>query len=128
MASKLLSPESEQLTFICGLGWPEVSRYYLSHRRQGMWEFWEQPAGSRQAGMVFGWLADDKPREAEVAKRLMGDFLGTFKATNEPKGEIVQGLLSIKEIQRVLRKHTRRHESNLLKFPIRPTPTDTTVA
>jgi len=128
MAYKVLSPESEQLTFICGLGWPEVSRYYLSNRRRGMWEFWEQPPGRRTARMVFAWMDDETPAEAEVAKRMLGDFLGTFKAAALPKGEKVQGLLSIKEIQRVLRKHDALSGSSLLKFPIRPTPTDTTAA
>ncbi len=128
MAYNVLSPESEQLTFICGLGWPEVSRYYLSNRRRGMWEFWEQPAGSRQARMVFAWMSEEGPAEGEVAKRLLGDYLGTFKAAALPKGETVQGLLSIKEIQRVLRKHDERSESSLLRFPIRPAPTDKTAA
>jgi len=128
MAYKVLSPESEQLTFICGLGWPKVSRYYLSSRRHGMWEFWEQPPGSSQARMVFAWMGDEAPSESEVAKRMLGDFLGTFKAAALPKGETVQGLLSIKEIQRVLRKHHARSDSSLLRFPILPAPTDTTAA
>jgi len=128
MAFEVLSPESEQLTFVCGLGWPEVSRYYLSNRRRGMWEFWEQPPGSRQARMVFGWMDEESPPESEVAKRMLSDYLGTFKAGALPKGEIVQGLLSIKEIQRILRKHAERSESSLLRFPIRPTSTDTTAA
>ena len=95
MAYKVLPPESEQLTFICGLGWPEVSRYYLSNRRQGMWEFWEQSPRSQQARMVFAWLGEDSPPELEVAQRMLGDYLGTFKAAALPKGETVQGLLSI---------------------------------
>ncbi len=128
MAYKVLSPESEQLTFICGLGWPEVSRYYLSNRRQKMWEFWEQPPGSQHARMVFAWMDDDGPAAGEVAKRMLGDFLGTFNAATRPRGETVQGLLSIKEIQRVLRKHNTRSDSSLLKFPIRPTSTDTPAA
>jgi hypothetical protein len=128
MAYKVLSPESEQLTFICGLGWPEVSRYYLSSRSQGMWEFWEQPPGSSQARMVFGWLGEGSPPEAEVAKRMLDDYLGTFKEATLPKGDMVQGLLSIREIRRVLRKHDARSESSLLRFPIRPTSTDTTAA
>lgn len=128
MAYKVLSPESEQLTFICGLGWPEVSRYYLSNRRQGMWEFWEQPPGSRTARMIFGWMDDESPADAEVAKRMLGDFLGTFKAAALPRGEMVQGLLSIKEIKRILRKHDARSDSSLLEFPTRAEPTDTTAA
>ncbi len=128
MVFKVLSPESEQLTFICGLGWPEVSRYYLSNRRPGMWEFWEQPPGSRQARMVFAWMGDDTPPESEVAKRMLADFLGTFKAAVLPQGETVQGLLSIKEIQRVLRRHDERSESKLLKFPVPRLPSDTPAA
>lgn len=128
MACTILSPESEQLTFICGLGWPEVSRYYLSKRRRGMWEFWEQPPGSAKARTVFSWMGEESPPEAEVAKRMLSDYLGAFKATALPKGETVQGLLSIKEIQRILRKHDERSESGLLRFPIRPTSTDTTAA
>jgi len=93
-----------------------------------MWEFWEQRPGRRQACKVFGWLGEGSPPEAEVAKRLLGDYLGTFKPATLPKGETVQGLLSIKEIQRVLRKHDERRKSSLLEFPIRPTPTDSTAA
>ena len=128
MAYKVLSPESEQLTFLCGLGWPEVTRYYLSSRRRGLWEFWEQPPGCQQARLVFGWMAEASPPEAEVAKRLLRDYLGTFKAAALPKGELVQGLLSIKEIQRILRKHDESSESGLLEFPIRPTPSGTSAA
>lgn len=128
MACTILSPESEQLTFICGLGWPEVTRYYLSRRRPGMWEFWEQSPASAQARMVFAWMGEESPPEAEVAKRMLSDFLGAFKAASLPKGETVQGLLSIKEIQRILRKHDERSESSLLRFPIRPTSTDTPAA
>ena len=128
MATKVLSPESEQLTFVCGLGWPEVSRYYLSRGQRGMWEFWEQPPGSAKARMIFAWLGDEGPPETEVAKRMLGDYLGTFKTAVLPKGEAVQGLLSIKEIRRVLRRHDERTESRLLKFPIRPNSTDTPAA
>lgn len=128
MPYNVLSPESEQLTFICGLGWPEVSRYYLCNSRRGIWEFWEQPPGSRQARLVFAWMGEESPPESDVAKRMLGDYLGTFKAARLPKGETVQGLLSIKEIRRILRQHDERSESGLLRFPIRPTTTDTTAA
>jgi hypothetical protein len=128
MANRVLSPDSEQLTFICGLGWPEVSRYYLSRPRRGMWEFWEQPAGLSQARLVFAWLPEEEPSEAEAVRHLLGDYLGAFKATTFPKGETVQGLLSIKEIQRVLRKHSERSHSSVLKFPLRSIPSDFTAA
>ena len=128
MVYRVLSAESEQLTLICGLGWPEVSRYYLSSRRRGMWEFWEQPPGSRQARMVFAWMGEDSPPESEVAKRMLGDYLETFKAATLPKGDTVQGLLSLREIRRVLRQHDARSESSLLKFPIKPSPTNTPAA
>ena len=128
MAYEVLSPESEQLTFICGLGWPEVSRYYLSQRRRGMWEFWEQSPGNRLARLVFVLMLEDSPAEIEVAKRMLDDFLGTFKASTQPRGETVQGLLSLKEIQRVLRRHDDRRESTLLRFPLRPGPTDSSAA
>jgi hypothetical protein len=78
--------------------------------------------------MVFAWMGEESPPESEVAKRLLGDYLGTFKAATLPKGETVQGLLSIKEIRRILRRHDERSESGLLRFPIRPTTTDTTAA
>jgi len=128
MSYRVLSAESEQLTLICGLGWPEVTRYYLSSRREGMWEFWEQPPGSSRARMVFAWLGEDCPPETDVAKKLLGDYLGTFKAATLPRGDTVQGLLSIREIRRILRQHDERSESSLLKFPIRHTPSDTPAA
>jgi len=128
MAYKVLSPESEQLTFICGLGWPEVSRYYVSQRQQGLWEFWEQPPDSKEARMIFGWLAEGNRSETEVAKRLLVDYLGTFKAATFPTGENVQGLLSIKQIQRALRKHREQSQSSVLKFPIRPRPSGPSAA
>lgn len=128
MVYKVLSPESEQLTFICGLGWPGVSRYYLSQRQQGLWEFWEQAPATRETRMIFGWLADGSQSETEVAKRLLIDYLGTFKAATFPTGELVQGLLSIKEIQRLLRKHREQDRNSVLKFPIRPRPTGPSAA
>ena len=128
MAIRVLLPESEQLTFICGLGWPEVSRYYLSKPRRGMWEFWEQPAGMSQARMVFAWLPEDQQTETEAARHLLGDYLGAFKAATFPKGEIVQGLLSIKEIRRVLRKHSERSHSSVLKCPLRSISNDYSAA
>lgn len=128
MAIRLLSPESEQLTFICGLGWPEVSRYYLSKTRRGMWEFWEQPAGISQARMVFAWLPEGSRTETEAARHMLGDYLGAFKATTFPRGETVQGLLSIKEIRRVLRKHSERSHSSVLKFPLQSVPNDFSAA
>ena len=121
MTFKVLSPDSKQLTLICGLGWPEVCRYYLSNREGDLWEFWEQPPGSGQARLVFGWLADGAPSENDVAKRLLCDYLGTFKPERMPVGETVQGLLSIREIRRILRKHKDRGESRLLEFPVQPT-------
>lgn len=128
MSYRVLSAESEQLTLICGLGWPEVSRYYLSSRRPGMWEFWEQPPDSPRARMVFAWLGEESPPETDVAKRMLGDYLGTFKAATLPKGETLQGLLSIREIRRVLRQHDARTESSLLKFPVRYSPSDNPAA
>ena len=128
MTFKVLSPESRQLTLICGLGWPEVSRYYLSNRDQKVWEFWEQPAGSRQARLVFGWVEPHPQREIDVAKRLLTDYLGTFKPDHLPTGETVQGLLSIREIRRVLRKHRDSGGSRLLEFPLRPSSPDQSAA
>ena len=118
MTFKVLSPESKQLTLICGLGWPEVSRYYLSNRHGDLWEFWEQPPASRRARLVFGWLAEGQPTETDIAKRLLGDYLGTFKPGTLPQGETVQGLLSIREIRRILRRHSESATSRLLEFPV----------
>ena len=87
MTFKVLSPESRQLTLICGLGWPDPSRYYLSRRDGGIWEFWEQPAGSRQARLVFGWVEASPVEETDVAKRLLSDYLGTFRPGRLPRGE-----------------------------------------
>ena len=128
MANRVLSPDSEQLTFICGLGWPEVSRYYLCTPRPGTWEFWEQPAGIKVARMVFAWLPERDVTEAEAARQLLGDYLGAFKAASYPKGQSVQGLLTIPEIRRVLRKHTERSRSSVLRFPIHPVSNDFTAA
>lgn len=128
MAIRILSPESEQLTFICGLGWPEVSRYYLSRAGRGIWEFWEQPAGMSQARLVFAWLPEESRSESEAARHLLGDYLGAFKAATFPKGETVQGLLSIKEIRRVLRKHSERSHSSVLEFPLQSISNDYTAA
>ena len=128
MTFKVLSPESRQLTLICGLGWPEVSRYYLSNRDGGVWEFWEQPAGSRQARLVFGWVEPNPHRETDIAKRLLIDYLGTFKPERLPTGETVQGLLSIREIRRVLRKHRADGAARLIELPVRPTSPDQSAA
>lgn len=128
MTHKVLAPDSEQLTFICGLGWPEVSRYYVSQRQRGFWEFWEQPPGRTEARMIFGWLAEGDRSETDVAKRLLIDYLGTFKAATFPTGDQVQGLLSIKEIVRVLRKHREQSQSSVLKFPVRPRPSGPSAA
>lgn len=128
MIGQVLSPDSEQLTFICGLGWPELSRYYVSQRQRGLWEFWEQPPAGEEARLVFGWLSEGHQSETEVAKRLLIDYLGTFKAASFPTGEQVQGLLSIKEIVRVLRKHREGMRSSVLEFPIRPRPSGPSAA
>ena len=78
--------------------------------------------------MVFAWLPEENLSETEAARHLLGDYLGTFKATTFPKGETVQGLLSIKEIRRVLRKHSDSSHSSVLKFPLRSISNDFTAA
>lgn len=104
MFAKILPPESKELTFICGLGSPGATRFYLSQRRPGLWEFWAQPPESREARMIFGWLGEESRSEAEVAKRLLVDYLGAFQPARIWRGEPVQGLLSIREIEIALER------------------------
>jgi hypothetical protein len=120
MFSKVLPPDSKELTFICGLGRPEVTRFYLSQRRPGLWEFWAQPADSRAARMVFGWLAEESRSEVEVAKRLLVDYLGAFQPSRISSGDPVQGLLSIREIETVLERHRARDQPPRLGPRSRP--------
>jgi hypothetical protein len=56
------------------------------------------------------------------------DYLGTFRASKWPTGEIVQGLLSFEEIERLLSRHVERRDSVVLRFPLTPDPPDSTAA
>jgi len=70
------SPDSPDLTFICGLGWPKTERYYMSRRYPGCWDFWVLAPGEDKARQLFARLdeassvrATHRPRGSERYRR-----------------------------------------------------------
>ena len=89
-----LSPDSPLLTLICGLGLPEVERYYLSRRYPGCWDFWVLAPGKKEARQRFARLAEAHTAEEQVAFDMLDYFLQKYHPRTRPKeGAFAEGLL-----------------------------------
>ena len=109
-----LSPDSPLLTLICGLGWPEVERYYLSRRYPGCWDFWVLAPGKKKARQLFARLAEVGTAEDQVAFDSLDFFLGLHRKLQRPKvGAILQGLLTDADISLALDVHLERGKQDV---------------
>ena len=104
-----LSPDSPLLTLICGLGWPEMERYYLSRRYPGCWDFWVLGHRKRKARQLFARLDKASTAEDQVAFDALDFFLENHRQLTLPeKGVLVEGLLIEPMIETVLEQHLER--------------------
>ena len=109
MTQRLKSPDSPDLTLICGLGWPEMERYYLSRRYPGCWDFWVLGHRKRKARQLFARLDEASTAEDQVAFDALDFFLENHRRLTLPeKGVFVEGLLCEPMIQTVLEQHLER--------------------
>jgi hypothetical protein len=109
MPHLLKSPDSPDLTFICGLGWPKMERYYLSRRYPGCWDFWVLAPGKKKARQLFARLEEASTAEDQVAFESLDFFLEKHRKLTLPeKGVLAEGLLSEPMIQTVLMRHRGR--------------------
>jgi len=103
------SPDSPDLTLICGLGWPETERYYLSRRYPGCWDFWVLAPGKKMARQVFARLAEAGTAVDQVAFDMLDFHLGLHRKLQRPKvGAILPGLLTDADITLALDVHLER--------------------
>ena len=103
------SPDSPELTFICGLGWPKMERYFLSRRYPGCWDFWVLAPGKKKARQLFARLAEAGTAEDQVAFDMLDFYLGLHRKLQRPKvGAILEGLLTNADISLALDLHLER--------------------
>jgi hypothetical protein len=80
------SPDSPDLTLICGLCWPKrMERYYLSRRYPGCWDFWVLAPGRKKARQRFARLAEAHTAEEQVAFDMLDFFLQKYHPRTRPK-------------------------------------------
>lgn len=104
------SPNSPDLTLICGLCWPKkMERYYLSRRYPGCWDFWVLAPGRKEARQRFARLAEASTAEEQVAFDMLDFFLESYHPRTRPKeGVFAEGLLDEAAIQTALERHLER--------------------
>jgi hypothetical protein len=103
------SPDSPELTFICGLGWPKMERYFLSRRYSGCWDFWVLAPGKKKARQLFARLAEAGTAEDQVAFDSLDFYLENHRKLVQPEKDVfIEGLLIEPMIQTVLEQHLER--------------------
>lgn len=118
MTLRTSSPDSTELIFVCGLGWPKLTRFFISQTGDDYWELWEQETGASKARPVGGWEDSEGVTEMLAAAKLLDEYLAGLKRPVLPRGEPVPGLLTQADIEAVMRRVRDRMHSNVARFPL----------
>ena len=86
MSLRTSSPDSTELIFVCGLGWPKLTRFFLSQSGDGFWELWEQETGASKAHPVGCWEDPEGFTERLSAAKLLDEYLSGARIPSLPRG------------------------------------------
>ena len=107
MSPRKMPPDSPELTFLCGLSWPEMERCYISRRHPGCWDFWVLRAGETETHQLFAIL--DEPGAHRPSFKALDFYLKNYREKQLPDvNRILDGELRAVIVQMVIDKHLVR--------------------